>query len=68
MNLSVLSLHFFVCFSNDIPNKLAGDVTQGPQDIKIQPPHVVPRTPPTERAPSAACKQQNAVQPGGVQG
>lgn len=27
--------------SNDIPNELAGDVTQRPKDIKIQSPHVV---------------------------
>lgn len=46
--LNNLSTWFFkiiiiMYLSNDIPNKLAGDVTQRPKDIKIQSPHVVLR-------------------------
>lgn len=38
-----LKIIIIMYLSNDIPNKLAGDVTQRPKDIKIQSPHVVLR-------------------------
>lgn len=42
-NLSTWFFKIIMYLSNDIPNKLAGDVTQRPKDIKIQSPHVVLR-------------------------
>lgn len=42
-NLSTWFFKIIMYLSNDIPNKLARDVTQRPKDIKIQSPHVVLR-------------------------
>lgn len=42
-NLSTCFVFFIIYLSNDIPNKLAGGVTQRPKNIKIQSPHVVLR-------------------------
>lgn len=36
-------LIIIIYLSNDLPNKLAGGVTQRPKDIKIESPHTVLR-------------------------